>query len=200
MHHFYIKLYCWFTVNLQFMTVTASFCIAVAVAKSRLFCIYVFDFALSTVAFSTCLSWKKSNCFWTSLSVCKGHSKFQSSSLLAWCLQDTWCIFSLILCLELVMKLVMKTTYSTGPWRIFRNTSLWLDIEAQTTALWESFFKYFVMIPARTYLLYLLMKVSCRTRAHDCFPVVKLAGDGSSFIYGIFFYNLALTIFITLLL
>jgi len=43
-------------VNLQFMTVTASFCTAVAVARSCLFCIYVFDFALSTVAFCTCPS------------------------------------------------------------------------------------------------------------------------------------------------
>lgn len=120
--------YCWFTVNLRFMTVTASFCTAVAVARSCLFCIYVFDFALSTVAFSTRLCWKKSNCFWISLSVCKGHSKFQSPSLLAWCLQNTWCVFSIISCLKLVVKLVMKTMYSTDPWRIFRKTPMWIDI------------------------------------------------------------------------
>lgn len=122
---FISALSCWFTVNLQFVTVTASFCTAVAVARSCLFCIYICEFALSTVAFSTCLYWNKSNCFWTCLSVCKGHSKFQSSSLLAWCLQNTWCIFSIISCLELVMKLVMKTMYSTDPWRIFRKIGHW---------------------------------------------------------------------------
>lgn len=80
---FMSSLYCWFMVSLYFVTGIASFSTVVAAATSWLYCIYVFDFALTSVAFSTCLFWNKSNCFWTNLSICKGHSKFQIPFLLA---------------------------------------------------------------------------------------------------------------------
>lgn len=52
----------------------------------------------------------------------------------------------------------------------------------------RTFFKYFVVFPARTYLLYLYLGVSCRTCTRDC-SVIKLAGDRNSFVSGIFSTN-----------